>query len=85
MPSSALPGLVRWLRSSTKGRAYFASLRSKYKNITITSAAHALNAKLGKYGFKANPFFSRGIKRTKKVYVRESKFLLGIIARGLAK
>lgn len=83
--SSAIPGLIRWLRSSKKGRTYYASLQQRYKKMSYKSAAYALAAKLKKYGFKKNPFFDRGVKRTRKVYRNESKYLLAKIARGLVK
>lgn len=80
--------LIKWFKVSNKGRSYFARLKSVYgkgDKFTYTQAAYALASKLKKYGFKKNPFFSKGIQKSKKMYKDESRYLLGKIARGLVK
>lgn len=72
--------LSNWIRQSTKGRAYFSGLKSKYPKITIKGAIYLLKRSLGRKKRKANPFFARGIKRSQKRLRLES----GILARKLA-
>lgn len=85
---SAIKDLVKWFRTSHKGRSYYAKLNAKYgrgKKLSPLSAAYALANKLKNYGFKKNPFFTKGINRSKKIYRDESRYLLATIKRGLVR
>ena len=81
---SADDDLRVWITRSRKGRAYFQSLKSKYKNITLKGAIFLLKRGKKRKPTKANPFFQRGIDRSFKRIRRETTFLLEKIRRGLA-
>lgn len=57
--------LKRWIMLSSKGRAYFDGLRSKYPKITLKQATFLLARSLKRKKRKGQKFFSTGVKETR--------------------
>ena len=81
-PSDAL---INWLRRTAKGQSLFGKMKSKNPRITYKSAAYVLSRSIGKKGIKANPFFDRGINKSRAVISKLSRSLLKLITAGMVK
>ena len=75
--------LLRWVKSSTKGRAFLAKLQSGGRKVSARSAAFVIARAIGKRGTKENPFFDRGIDASQATIQRIEKSLADRIERGL--
>jgi len=75
--------LIQWIRLSKKGQRYLANLKRRYPRITVRQAAFLLGRSMKRRKRKANPFFSRGIKRSQKRLRLEAGILNRRLAVGL--
>ena len=75
--------LSAWIRLSTKGQKYFSALKQKYPKIKLKGAIFLLKRSMKRKKRKANPFFSRGIRRSEKRLRLESGLLNRRLAQGL--
>lgn len=74
-----------WIRRSKKGQAYFAALKSKYKNITLAGADFLLRRSLKNKKRNPDPFFERGINDSKSTLRKIQSDTLKKMAIGLTK
>lgn len=80
---SAKEGIIKWIRLTNRGQAYFAALREKYKKITHEQAAFLLMRSKKRRKTPGQFFFEAGLESVQKVvrgvYVR----ILKDMANGL--
>ncbi len=79
-PVSRNADLIRWIRLSTKGQAYFSGLKQRFPKVTLKGAAFLLRRSMKRKARKANPFFEKGfdnsagrLKQIEKETERELK------------
>lgn len=75
--------LMRWIKGSRQGQSWFNQVKQNFKNIKIIGAAIMLAKSIGRKGFEKNPFFHRGVEKSKEYFNYETNDLIGKIKEGL--